>query len=140
MVLGGGFATGSIDLGGLEVCQVSTFNKIWATHEGGPGDVGATFYEPSSMPDGFFVLGHYSQCNNNPLFGWVLGAKPCANEPLSLALPTSYSLVWTSESRKIKQDNNGYIWIPVPPDGYKAVGYVVTTSPEKPSLEKIRCV
>ncbi|XP_076949171.1 hypothetical protein At1g04090-like [Bidens hawaiensis] len=137
---GGGFATGTIDLGGLEVCQVSTFNKIWATHEGGLGDVGATFYESSSMPDGFYLLGHYSQCNNNPLFGWVLGAKPCASDPLSLALPTGYSLVWTSESQKIKQDNNGYIWLPVPPDGYKAVGYIVTTSPEKPSLEKIRCV
>ncbi|KAF5761157.1 putative vacuolar protein sorting-associated protein [Helianthus annuus] len=140
MILGGGFATGAIDLGGLEVCQVSSFNKIWATNEGGPGNLGATFYEPSSMPDGFFVLGHYSQCNNKPLFGWVLGAKHGASDPSSLAIPTSYSLVWTSESQKIKQDNNGYIWLPVAPDGYKAVGYVVTPSPEKPSMERIRCV
>ncbi|KAJ0444040.1 putative vacuolar protein sorting-associated protein [Helianthus annuus] len=137
---GGGFATGTIDLGGLEVCQVSSFNKIWATNEGGPGNLGAAFYEPSSMPSGFFVLGHYSQCNNKPLFGWVLGAKPGASDPSSLAIPTSYSLVWTSESQKIKQENNGYIWLPVAPDGYKAVGYVVTSSPEKPSLERIRCV
>ncbi|KAJ0822264.1 putative vacuolar protein sorting-associated protein [Helianthus annuus] len=140
MILGGGFATGTIDLGGLEVCQVSSFNKIWATNEGGPGNLGAAFYEPSSMPSGFFVLGHYSQCNNKPLFGWVLGAKPGASDPSSLAIPTSYSLVWTSESQKIKQENNGYIWLPVAPDGYKAVGYVVTSSPEKPSLERIRCV
>ncbi|KAK9051517.1 hypothetical protein SSX86_028144 [Deinandra increscens subsp. villosa] len=137
---GGGFATGNIDLGGLEVCQVSSFNKIWATNEGGPDNLGATFYEPSSIPDGFFVLGHYSQCNNKPLFGWVLAGRPGANESLSLARPTDYSLVWTSESQKIKQDNNGYIWLPVCPDGYKAVGYVVTVSPEKPSLDKIRCV
>ncbi|KAI7732943.1 hypothetical protein M8C21_032564 [Ambrosia artemisiifolia] len=137
---GGCFATGTINLGGLEVCQVSSFNKIWATHEGGPDNLGATFYEPSSMPEGFFVLGHYSQCNNKPLFGWVLGAKPGASEPSSLAMPNGYSLVWTSESQKIKQDNNGYIWLPVAPDGYKAVGYVVTTSPDKPPLERIRCV
>ncbi|KAI7741482.1 hypothetical protein M8C21_000178 [Ambrosia artemisiifolia] len=137
---GGCFATGTIDLGGLEVCQVSSFNKIWATHEGGPDNLGATFYEPSSMPEGFFVLGHYSQCNNKPLFGWVLGAKPGASEPSSLAMPNGYSLVWTSESQKIKQDNNGYVWLPVAPDGYKAVGYVITTSPEKPLLERIRCV
>ncbi|MFS7889114.1 putative vacuolar protein sorting-associated protein [Helianthus anomalus] len=126
MILGGGFATGTIDLGGLEVC--------------GPDNLGATFYEPSSMPDGFFVLGHYSQCNNKPLFGWVLGAKPGASDPLSLAIPTGYSLIWTSEAQKIKQDDNGYIWLPVAPDGYKPVGYIVTTSPEKPSLERIRCV
>ncbi|KAL8227970.1 hypothetical protein R6Q57_015554 [Mikania cordata] len=137
---GDGFATGIIDLGGLEVCQVSSFNKIWATREGGPDNLGATFYEPSLIRDGFFVLGHYSQCNNKTLFGWVLAGKPCACDPLSLAKPTGYSLVWTSESQKIKQDNNGYIWLPLAPDGYRSVGYVVTTSPEKPSLEIIRCV
>ncbi|KAD4982601.1 hypothetical protein E3N88_19272 [Mikania micrantha] len=137
---GDGFATGIIDLGGLEVCQVSSFNKIWAIREGGPDNLGATFYEPSLIPDGFFVLGHYSQFNNKTLFGWVLAGKPCACDPLSLAKPIGYSLVWTSESQKIKQDNNGYIWLPLAPDGYRSVGYVVTTSPEKPSLEIIRCV
>ncbi|KAI3719273.1 hypothetical protein L6452_20168 [Arctium lappa] len=137
---GGGFATGTIDIGGLQVCQVSSFNKIWATHEGGPDNLGATFYEPSPVPDGYFVLGHYSQCNNKPLFGWVLAAKPNANDPSLIAMPTDYALVWSSESQKIKQDNTGYIWLPVAPDGYKAVGYVVTTSPEKPSTERIRCV
>ncbi|GKB47059.1 vacuolar protein sorting-associated protein 62 [Tanacetum coccineum] len=137
---GGGFATGTIDLGGLQVCQVSTFNKIWATNQGGPDNLGATFYQPSSIPEGFFVLGHYSQCNNKPLFGWVLAGKPDENDPSSLAMPTDYSLIWSSESQKIKQDNKGYIWLPMAPEGYKAVGYLVTVSPEKPSLERIRCV
>lgn len=139
-IIGGGFATGTIDLGGLQVCQVSSFNKIWATHEGGPDNLGATFYEPSSIPEGFFVLGHYSQCNNKPLFGWVLAGKPDENDSSCLAMPTNYTLIWSSESQKIKQDNNGYIWLPTAPEGYKATGYVVTASPEKPSLERIRCV
>ncbi|PQM43111.1 uncharacterized protein Pyn_35885 [Prunus yedoensis var. nudiflora] len=30
---GYGFASGSIDLGGLQVCQISSFSKVWATHE-----------------------------------------------------------------------------------------------------------
>ena len=30
--------------------------------------------------------------------------------------------------------------MPTPPDGYKAIGHVVTNSPDKPSLDKIRCV
>nr|XP_043626929.1 uncharacterized protein LOC122598396 [Erigeron canadensis] len=137
---GEGFATGIIDLGGLEVCQVSSFNKIWAIHEGGPDNQGATFYEPSPIPDGYIVLGHYSQCNNKPLFGWVLAGKPSTNDSSSLAMPIDYSLIWSSESQKIKQDNNGYIWLPMAPEGYKAVGYVVTASPEKPSKERIRCV
>ncbi|KAL7615540.1 hypothetical protein Lser_V15G03284 [Lactuca serriola] len=140
---GDGFATGTIDLGGLEVCQVSSFTKIWATLEGGPDNHGATFYEPSSIPEGFFMLGCYSQTNNKPLFGWILAGKSVANEtsPSALAMPTDYSLIWSSESHKLKQDSgNGYIWLPTPPEGYKAVGYVVTNSPEKPSVHKIRCV
>ncbi|KAL4561522.1 hypothetical protein LXL04_033689 [Taraxacum kok-saghyz] len=140
---GDGFATGTIDLGGLQVCQISSFTKIWAALQGGPDNRGATFYEPSSLPNGFFMLGCYSQSNNRPLFGWILAGKSVSNEPSqsSLAMPTDYSLIWSSEPHKLKQDGgNGYIWLPTPPNGYKAVGYVVTNSPEKPSVQKVRCV
>ncbi|THF95703.1 uncharacterized protein LOC114318379 isoform X1 [Camellia sinensis] len=139
---GGGFGSGIIDLGGLQVFQTSNFTEVWATHEGGPGDLGATFFEPSSIPDGFFMLGSYSQPNNQQLSGWVLVGKDIENDPSSSTLkePVDYTLVWTSESLKIKQDSNGYIWSPTPPDGYLALGHVVTTSPNKPSLTKIRCV
>ncbi|KAI3739495.1 hypothetical protein L2E82_29901 [Cichorium intybus] len=140
---GEGFATGTIDLGDLHVCQVSSFTKIWVALEGGPDNRGATFYEPSSIPDGFFMLGSYSQSNTRPLFGSILAGKSVANEPSpsSLATPTDFSLIWSSESHKLKQEGgNGYIWLPTPPEGYKAVGYVVTNSPEKPSVHKIRCV
>ncbi|CAA3010116.1 Hypothetical predicted protein [Olea europaea subsp. europaea] len=136
---GEGFASQIIDLGGLQVCQVSTFSKVWATKEGGPDNLGATFYEPSSIPDGFFLLGFYSQSNNRPLSGWVLAGKDAKNES-ALKEPIAYTLVWSSDSLKIKQDGVGYIWLPTPPDGYKAVGHVVTSSPEKPALDKIPCV
>ncbi|KAA8520313.1 hypothetical protein F0562_014569 [Nyssa sinensis] len=139
---GEGFARGNIDLGGLQVCQISTFTKVWATHEGGPDNLGATFFEPSPVPEGFFVLGCYGQPNNMPLFGWVLAGKDVTNDPSGGALkqPIDYTLVWSSESLKIKQDGSGCIWLPTPPDGYKAIGHVVTSTPEKPSLDKIRCV
>lgn len=139
---GEGFASGTIDLGGLQVSQVSTFNKIWATLEGGPDNLGATFFEPTSIPEGFSMLGSYSQPNNQPLFGWVLVAKDVTNGQSkgALKMPTDYTLVWSSETQKIKQDGVGYIWLPTPPDGYKPAGHVVTGSPEKPPLDKIRCV
>ncbi|PNX92241.1 hypothetical protein L195_g015375, partial [Trifolium pratense] len=38
------------------------------------------------------------------------------------------------------QDSTLYIWLPTPPDGYKAVGQVVTKTPDKPSTEKVMCV
>ncbi|KAK0574254.1 hypothetical protein LWI29_020467 [Acer saccharum] len=134
---GEGFGTGTIDVGGLQVCQISSFTKVWGTHEGGPDNLGATFYEPSSIPQGFFMLGCYAQPNNRPLFGWVLVGK---DDTGSLNKPIDYTLVWSSESLNIKQDGIGYVWLPTPPDGYKALGHVITNSPQKPSLDNFRCV
>ncbi|KAL5175956.1 hypothetical protein HKD37_08G022038 [Glycine soja] len=141
---GGGFATGTINIGGLKLFQISIFNKVWKTLEGGPGDAGATFFEPAGVPEGFFTLGHYSQPNNKPLFGSILVAKDesssSGDNNGALKKPVDYTLVWSSKSQKIKQDKDGYIWLPTAPDGYKTLGHVVTTTPEKPSLDKIRCV
>ncbi|CAI9784667.1 unnamed protein product [Fraxinus pennsylvanica] len=72
---GGDFASGEIDLGGLRVRQVSSFNKVWSTYEGGSDNLGATVFEPSEVPDGFSMFGCYAQPNNQPLFGWVLVGK-----------------------------------------------------------------
>ncbi|GAA0169374.1 hypothetical protein LIER_40745 [Lithospermum erythrorhizon] len=140
--IGKGFARGTIDLGGLVVCQVTTLRKIWAAQEGGPDNLGATIFEPSALPDGFSMLCCYCQPNNKSLSGWVLVGKDSTNIPSKGALkqPLDYTLIWSSESLKIKQDNIVYIWLPTPPDGYSAVGYVTTNSPQKPPLDKIHCV
>ncbi|XVF77907.1 hypothetical protein PTKIN_Ptkin14bG0085500 [Pterospermum kingtungense] len=136
---GEGFASGTIDLGGINVCQISSFAKVWATHEGGPDNLGATFFEPSSIPDRYYMLGSYGQPNNSLLFGWVLTAKDDTNGAL-LKQPLDYTLVWSSESLKIKQDGIGYFWLPIAPEGYQALGHVVTNTQDKPSLDKVRCV
>ncbi|WOG89993.1 hypothetical protein DCAR_0209234 [Daucus carota subsp. sativus] len=139
---GTNFASGEIDLGALHVSQITSFNKVWATYEGGPDNLGATFYEPTSIPEEFFMLGCYGQPNNQTLYGWVLVAKDASlpADPPGLTLPIDYTLVWSSESQKIKQDDVGYIWLPVPPDGYTSVGHIVTTSPQKPPIDKVRVV
>ncbi|KAK9064368.1 hypothetical protein SSX86_015750 [Deinandra increscens subsp. villosa] len=137
-----GFASGTIDLGGLQVSQVTTFNKIWTTNEGGPDNLGSTFYEPVAIPQGFSSLGSYAQPNNIPLFGHILVVKDASNDPLNPTLkpPIDYTLLWSSESLDIKKDGEGYIWLPNAPDGYKAVGHIVTGSSVKPSLDKVSCV
>ncbi|KAG6501777.1 uncharacterized protein LOC121998234 [Zingiber officinale] len=138
---GAEFAKGAIDLGGLQVRQVSTFTKVWAAHGGGSDDLGATFFQPSSLPDGFSPLGHYAQPNNRPLFGWLLVGRPTGLSDDALAKPSDYTLLWTSESSAdLNQDGRGYFWLPTPPEGYRAVGLVVTGSPGKPSLDEVRCV
>ncbi|KAC9339640.1 hypothetical protein E3N88_45959 [Mikania micrantha] len=128
---GEGFATGIIDLGGLEVCQITTFKKIWSTSQDGSDATHVTFFEPSPIPDGFFMLGCYCQSNNTPLFGWVLAGKDVSSG--TLAEPVDYTLAWSG-------NDSCFVWLPTPPEGYKPVGYVVTTSPEKPSVGSIRCV
>ncbi|XP_057459103.1 hypothetical protein At1g04090-like [Lotus japonicus] len=142
---GDGFATGIIDLGsGLLVSQISTFKKLWTINEGGPDDLGVTFFEPTGLSEGFSMLGCYCQPNNKPLHGWVLVGEDYSSATNgALKKPIDYKLVYNSNSKslKIKQDGSqGYIWLPIAPNGYKAVGHVVTTSPEKPSLDRIRCV
>nr|KYP34510.1 hypothetical protein KK1_044515 [Cajanus cajan] len=139
---GGDFASGIIDLGGLQVSQISTFNKVWGTYGGGPDNKGFTMFEPSGIPQGFYMLGSYCQPNNKPLFGWVLVAKDVSKSinNSTLKQPIDYTLIWNSASLKISQDGPIYVWLPISPDGYKALGHVVTNTPNKPSLEKIRCV
>ncbi|KAM6580833.1 hypothetical protein CsatA_004607 [Cannabis sativa] len=137
---GEGFAKGTIDLGELEVCQITSFNKVWSATKGGPDNLGATFYEPSPIPEGFHLLGFYSQPNNKPLFGWALAVKDSNGSSSALAQPIDYTLIWSSASRKVKGDGNGYLWLPTPPEGYKAAGMVVTNTPQKPPLDKVRCV
>ncbi|CAN6183925.1 unnamed protein product [Urochloa humidicola] len=131
----GGFAKGSIDLGGLEVRQITTFTKVWSTTQGGQDGAGATFLKPSPVPAGFSVLGHYAQPNNRPLFGHVLVARDTSGGtgPL-LAAPVDYTLVWSSP------DGAGHFWLPKAPEGYKAVGAVVTATSDKPSPDDVRCV
>ncbi|CAN1147289.1 Hypothetical protein At1g04090 [Linum perenne] len=138
----GGFASGAIDLGsGLHVFQTASFNKIWSTQHGGPDNLGASFFEPSQLPPDFHMLGTYSQPNANlNSRGWILAAKDATKggDTPPLKQPVDYTLVWNNSSDS--EDGTGYFWLPVPPDGYRAVGHVITTAPDKPSLDKIRCV
>ncbi|KAL9997068.1 putative vacuolar protein sorting-associated protein [Helianthus debilis subsp. tardiflorus] len=129
---GEGFANGTIDLGGLQVCQITSFTKIWSSSDGGSDDInGATFFDPNPIPEGFSMLGCYCQSNATPLFGWVLAGKDVSGG--TLASPVDYKLV-------LSVDNSFYIWLPTPPDGYNPVGYAITSSSEKPPLDKIKCV
>ncbi|KAE9584953.1 putative vacuolar protein sorting-associated protein [Lupinus albus] len=41
---GDGFASGVIDLGGLQVTQISAFNKVWSTRNCGLDNKGATIF------------------------------------------------------------------------------------------------
>ncbi|XP_073219989.1 hypothetical protein At1g04090-like [Cicer arietinum] len=139
---GNGFASGVLDLGELQVSQVSTFSKVWGSHKEGPDNQGASVYEPTGIPQGFSMLGSYVQPNNKPLFGYVLVAKDVSSSTTNgtLKSPIDYTLVFNTSTISASQDFTLFVWLPVAPDGYKALGHVVTTTVDKPSLDKIKCV
>lgn len=131
---GEGFATGRINLGELEVAQITKFEKVWNCTPSRKNANGVTFYRPIEIPDGFFCLGYYCQPCDSPLRGFVLVAREVEESPDCPALmrPLNYSLVWSSEC--------GFIWLPYAPTGYRAMGLLVTDTPVEPSIDDIRCV
>jgi hypothetical protein len=138
-ITGGDFGRGTICIGELDIVNITRFRSIWSCSE-------ATFYEPDDVPDGFHCLGHYAQQNDRSLQGFLLVSREVASHQLTnrkpaLQKPLDYSLIWTNAD--LAEDNNsecGCFWLPSPSDGYKALGYVVTKGPKKPSLEAVRCV
>lgn len=133
------FAKGVICIGELYIANITQFRNIWSYS-------GATFYEPEEVPDGFHCLGHYAQQNDRLLQGSLVVAREAAscqliNSRSALEKPLDYTLVWTNAG--VYEDDNsecGCFWLPSPPKGYEALGYVVTRGPKKPSLEAVRCV
>lgn len=147
LCLGQGFGTGRISLGEIEVAKITKFQSVLNLHGKSKG---VSFYKPVDIPKGFLCLGYYCQPNNQPLRGYVLVAletatpKPkfgCLQDSKSnlpaLEKPVNYSLVWSVDS---SSDGPGYFWLPNPPLGYKAVGFVVTTNPEDPKVDEVMCV
>ncbi|EPS59601.1 hypothetical protein M569_15204 [Genlisea aurea] len=138
---GDGFASGVMDLGGgLRVMQVWSFAKVAAVHYGGEDGLGATFFEPWPIPEGYSLLGSYAQPSNRPLFGWVLVGSDILPSGDILKQPIDYTLISTISTGSNNSEESIHFWLPKPPEGYKPAGYIVTVSPEKPSLDRIRCV
>lgn len=150
---GRGFACGTINLGAIEVCQITKSEFIWGCNPSGDKKKGVSFYKPVGIPDGFFSLGCYCQSNEKPFRGFVLAAREVSSSKLenpaignmhhlpALRNPEDYTLVWSwDDVGEENLDRCGYFWLPQPFEGYKALGFVVTNKPEKPKLEDLKCV
>lgn len=145
---GEGFAAGKINLGEIEVIEITKFQFVWGCHFSNNWTRGFSFYKPLDIPQGFCCLGYYCQPNQNPLHGFVLsardqndGASSGDSQQPALSKPVDYILVWCSDDGS--QDPHelpGYFWLPQPPQGYKSMGFVVTNTSSKPGLEEVRCV
>ncbi|KAB2058855.1 hypothetical protein ES319_A11G262800v1, partial [Gossypium barbadense] len=109
--LGQGFGTGKINLGELEVVKITEFER--------------------------------------PLRGYVLVARERVASSTevycdydsdidfpALRKPVNYSLIWSTDCGS----GCGFFWLPNPPLGYKAMGILVTDTPDEPDVEEVRCV
>ncbi|KAJ8760498.1 hypothetical protein K2173_015165 [Erythroxylum novogranatense] len=144
------FASGRINLGQIEVIQVTQFEVAWSCKILRGKTEGVTFYRPVGYPVGFYCLGYYCQPNDQPLRGYVLVARDSNTNMLegdyikefksdspALAKPLKYTMIWCTD---LQYEGGGYFWQPNPPAGYKAMGIIVTNSPEEPDVEHVRCV
>ena len=152
LISGGDFAKGVICIGELEVMQITNYETVYSCSLSSDKSKGATFFRPTKIPSGFFTLGHYAQPNNRQLHGFLLVARKAratTSEERStsppLLPPVDFSLVWSSKPVNLDFtdgdfEGNGFFWIPLPPPGYRAMGFLVTKTPHKPSLDEVRCV
>ncbi|CAM6091536.1 unnamed protein product [Calypogeia fissa] len=133
---GTGFATRKFNLGEVSLVRSETFQQVWNS---GSGQSGASFYNPVDIPEGYYSLGSYAQLNAIPPRGWVLAIAGSFDGPSPpLSKPMDYTLVWTSADwAGAEQNVIAFFWAPVVPSGYKALGFVVTTSPDKPGRDDV---
>ncbi|OIW05585.1 hypothetical protein TanjilG_23371 [Lupinus angustifolius] len=150
---GQGFSSGLVNLGEIEVFKVTRFEFIWSSNAILDTKKVLTFYKPVGIPDSFHILGHYCQPTDKPLRGFVLVAREVEDRlPKNtntdnrtkippLRNPLDFELVWSPNVGSMEFTSvGGYFWLPQPPEGYKALGYMVTNKPDKPKLDEMCCV
>eukprot|EP01018_Ginkgo_biloba_P007916 Gb_35998 [translate_table: standard] len=123
----------------------SQFDKIWADQRDSPNQKYA-FWRPQA-PSGFAVLGDCLTPLDEPPSKGVLALNTSFAK---VKRPVSFELIWSSlEYHSESQDFEGHghleqrectVWMPVPPQGYVALGCVVSAGRDQPSLSSAVCV
>ncbi len=121
----------------LIIGYVDEFEYRWCSLGGGD-TWGTSFYHPVTT-DGFHALGSFSfrelSNPNGRKSVVVVKAKPGSD---ALKPPVDYDSIWSTQGSGI--DDNGSLWNPRPPAGYKALGTVAQQGYNKPSLNDVVCV
>ena len=92
------------------------------------------FWRPAP-PEGYYILGDYCQGNYSPPNGQVLVVSA---DDDSLAPPVDYEMIWNDSGTGGVED--GSVWMPIPPNGYTAMGGVAQKGYNKPAISRLRCV
>ncbi len=125
-------------VGGLALRYTNQFEWRWNTQGSGLSQHGE-FMHPIA-PEGYYPLGSVgypefiSPANLGLQFAAIVVKQ--VGDSGALAAPTDYIQIWS-----YAWNNPGCFWLPVAPEGYVALGVVVTPNVDtKPGLNEIRCV
>ena len=119
----------------------TTSNYVWIYSDKGSGaHMDVTIYKPNPTDSSWMILGHYAQGNYSSPTGNSVIVKAINDDPGSPLLknPTDFNEVWNDHGSG--GDNDGSIWYPVPPDGYRSLGFVCQGGYNKPSISNYACV
>ena len=112
------------------------YEGVWESHEGlDPARKGrVTIWRPV-CPPGYFSAGDVLQIGSSPppqRHSVVWGGE-------ETALPVGFSLIWRDTGRALR-GRPVSLWMPVPPDGFVALGAVAVAGQQKPAGGAVRCV
>ena len=112
------------------------YEGVWESHQGlDPARKGrVTIWRPV-CPPGYFSAGDILQIGSSPppqRHSVVWGGE-------ETALPVGFSLVWRDTGRALR-GRPVSLWMPVPPEGFVALGAVAVTGQQKPAGGAVRCV
>ncbi|NFN94558.1 DUF946 domain-containing protein [Clostridium botulinum] len=119
----------------LELKEATKFSLAWKDRGSG-GKYDGAFYRLTT-DTGYVPVGYYGQENYN---------DPNSNLPKVLtvkftdgitAYPIDYKLIWNDKGSGANM--NGYFWQPVAPEGYVAMGMIVTNG-SKPLEKDVVCI
>ena len=128
-----------LDVGELTVTYVDSFNYIWHD-EGSHAPNNCAFYHPV-VPDGYHALGSLGVPNwSSPNGKYAMMVVKEEDGSDALTEPTDYELIWEYKMRMIPYLVIASFWKPIPPNGYVAIGMVVTKLDSVPPSDYIACV
>jgi len=124
----------------MAALQILTTNEGTKVYTDGGTGAGADLavFQPT-IPEGFFMVGHFGQPNYQGMNGTVPLIKPL--DPTAVAPPASYQNMWSDQGSGGGTDVT--FWRVVPPPGYVALGDIVNVgyNPPPASIKDIyRCV
>ncbi len=125
----------SIKMDALEIMFVTDYDFVYNDRGTGAND-NWSMWSPK-LPPGFSSLGHYAHASHaKPTT--VMIAVRTGNDPTAIAFPRDYQRIYHDAGTGGDQD--GSIWMPIAPSGYRALGMVGMNGHGKPPANAVVCV